>query len=65
LCKVYSKSNSLLGNIIICDLVLFNDVSIFEIKTDMRTILNEYEIPAKINIVDEIIINENGKISRK
>jgi len=65
LCKVYSKSNSLLGNIIICDLALFNDVSIFEIKTDMKTILNEYEIPAKINIVDEIIINENGKISRK
>jgi hypothetical protein len=31
----------------------------------MKTILNEYEIPAKINIVDEIIINENGKISRK
>jgi acyl-coenzyme A synthetase/AMP-(fatty) acid ligase len=65
LCKVYSKSNSLLGNIVVCNLVLLDDVSIFQIKTDMKTILNDYEIPSKINIVDEIIINENGKISRK
>lgn len=65
LCKVYSKSNSLLGNIILCDLVLLNDVSIFEIKSDMKNNLNDYEVPAKINIVDEIKINENGKISRK
>jgi len=65
LCKVYSKSNSLLGNIIMCDLVLLNDISIFEIKNSMRDVINDYEVPSKINIVDEIIINENGKISRK
>lgn len=65
LCKVYSKSNSLLGNIVVCDLVLVDNVSVFQIKTDMKRILNDYEIPAKINIVDEITINENGKISRK
>ena len=65
LCKVHSKSNSLLGNIIICDLVILNDISIFEIKNSIRTVVNDYEVPSKINIVDEIIINENGKISRK
>jgi acyl-coenzyme A synthetase/AMP-(fatty) acid ligase len=65
LCKVYSKSNSLLGNIIMCDLVLLNNISIFEIKNSMRGVINDYEVPSKINIVDEIIINENGKISRK
>jgi acyl-coenzyme A synthetase/AMP-(fatty) acid ligase len=65
LCKVYSKSNSLLGNIIMCDLVLLSDISIFEIKNSMRSVINDYEVPSKINIVDEIIINENGKISRK
>ena len=65
LCKVYSKSNSLLGNIIMCDLVLLNNISIFEIKNSMRGVVNDYEVPSKINIVDEIIINENGKISRK
>jgi acyl-coenzyme A synthetase/AMP-(fatty) acid ligase len=65
LCKVYSKSNSLLGNIIICDLVILNDISIFEIKNNIRKIVNDYEVPSKINIVDEIKINENGKISRK
>jgi hypothetical protein len=31
----------------------------------MRGVINDYEVPSKINIVDEIIINENGKISRK
>jgi len=65
LCKVYSKSNSLLGNIIMCDLVLLSDISIFEIKNSMRSVINDYEVPSKINIVEEIIINENGKISRK
>lgn len=65
LCKVYSKSNSLLGNIIVCDLILLYDISVFEIKNSMRGVMNDYEIPSKINIVDEIIINENGKISRK
>lgn len=65
ICKVYYKSNSLLGNIIICDLVLKSDIKIFDIKKDMKNILNEYEIPTKINIVTEIEINENGKIARK
>jgi acyl-coenzyme A synthetase/AMP-(fatty) acid ligase len=65
ICKVYSKSNSLLGNIVVCDLVLTKDIKIFDIKTDMKLILNDYEVPTKINIVDEITINENGKISRK
>lgn len=65
LCKVYSKSNSLLGNILFCDLVISKNISIFDIKKDMKGILNEYEVPSKINIVDELIINESGKISRK
>jgi acyl-coenzyme A synthetase/AMP-(fatty) acid ligase len=65
ICKVHSKSNSLLGNVVVCDLVLIKDIKIFDIKTDMKLILNDYEVPTKINIVDEILINENGKISRK
>jgi acyl-coenzyme A synthetase/AMP-(fatty) acid ligase len=65
ICKVYSKSNSLLGNVVVCDLVLIKDIKIFDIKTDIKLILNDYEVPTKINIVDEILINENGKISRK
>lgn len=65
LCKVYSKPNSLLGNIIMCDLVLSKNMSIFEIKNSMKCVINDYEVPSKINIVSEILINENGKISRK
>jgi acyl-CoA synthetase (AMP-forming)/AMP-acid ligase II len=48
-----------------CDLVLLNNISIFEIKNSIRGVVHDYEVPSKINIVDEIIINENGKISRK
>jgi acyl-coenzyme A synthetase/AMP-(fatty) acid ligase len=65
LSNVYSKSNSILGNILVCDVVLFVSKTVADIKKDIRTLLNDYEIPTKINIVDEIKINENGKISRK
>jgi acyl-coenzyme A synthetase/AMP-(fatty) acid ligase len=65
LSNVYSKSNSILGNILVCDIVLFVYKSVADIKTDIKRLLNEYEVPTKINIVDEIKINENGKISRK
>ncbi len=65
LCKVYSKPNSLLGNIIICDLVLSSGIPIVEIKSNLKSILNDYEVPSKINIVSQIEINESGKISRK
>jgi acyl-CoA synthetase (AMP-forming)/AMP-acid ligase II len=38
---------------------------VVEIKSDIKKILNDYEVPTKINIVDEIKITENGKIERK
>jgi acyl-coenzyme A synthetase/AMP-(fatty) acid ligase len=65
ICKVYSKKNSVLGDAILCDLVLTRDVKVSSIKNDLKTILNHYEIPIKVNIVDTVKINENGKISRK
>jgi acyl-coenzyme A synthetase/AMP-(fatty) acid ligase len=67
LCNVYSKSNSILGNILVCDVVLNSAYSknIADIKSDIKEILNDYEVPTKINIVDEIKITENGKIERK
>lgn len=65
LCKVYSKPNSLLGNIIVCDIVPSSEITILEIKNSLKSILNDYEVPSKINLVKEIEINENGKISRK
>jgi acyl-coenzyme A synthetase/AMP-(fatty) acid ligase len=67
LCNVYSKSNSILGTIIVCDVVIKSQYSknVVEIKSDIKKILNDYEVPTKINIVDEIKITENGKIERK
>jgi acyl-coenzyme A synthetase/AMP-(fatty) acid ligase len=67
LCNVYSKSNSILGTIIVCDVVIKSEYSknVADIKSDIKKILNDYEVPTKINIVDEIKITENGKIERK
>lgn len=67
ICKVYSKSNSILGNIVICDIVLNDNIvkAVYEIKKDISTVLNDYEVPTKINLVDSIKINDSGKIDRK
>jgi len=64
LCKVYAKESSVLGNILLCDLVLNRDVVLLEIKQFFQKQLKRFEIPAKINIVKSIELNENGKIKR-
>lgn len=62
---VYSKKNSVTGNILYCDIVL-NDKSITkaDIKKTLLSSLEKYEIPSIINFVDELKINESNKISR-
>ena len=64
LCKVSSKPSSVLGNALICDMVLQENIKIAEIKKSLRSLLEKHEIPSKINIVELIEINENGKIKR-
>ena len=64
LCKVSSKPSSVLGNALICDIVLQNNIEIIEIKKRLRSLLEKHEIPSKINLVELIEINENGKIKR-
>lgn len=65
-CRVYGRKNSVLGNLVQADLMLKRDVNIKDIKNDLsRLIKSKYEIPAKINIVDEISLNSNNKISRQ
>jgi acyl-coenzyme A synthetase/AMP-(fatty) acid ligase len=65
LCKIYSKKNSVLGNIIICEIVP-NDNFINEEKSKelLKSTLEKYEVPTKIKYVKSIEINENGKIKR-
>jgi acyl-coenzyme A synthetase/AMP-(fatty) acid ligase len=63
-CRVYSEENSVLGNILCCEIVQNGEVNIRELKSEMRGMLEKYEIPSKIRFVKSIEINENGKIKR-
>ena len=61
-CHVYSRKNSVNGNIICSDIVLKNkNIEKSQIKNDLKEFLNRYEIPAIINFVDNIKINNNMK----
>ena len=62
---VYGKNNSIMGTVVIADIVLKNNVDKNTIKKDLEKTLNKYEIPLKINIVDHIGLNSTGKIIRK
>lgn len=62
---VYGKNNSIMGTVVIADIVLKNNVDKNTIKKDLEKNLNKYEIPLKINIVDHIDLNSTGKIIRK
>ena len=62
---VYSKENSVMGNIVIADIVLKYEVDKSKINFDLQKKLDKYETPLKINIVKEIEINSTGKIIRK
>lgn len=62
---VYSVKNSLMGSVISTDIVLKRDKTIKEIKMDLKSILNSYEVPIKINLVDKLETNTTGKIVRK
>ena len=62
---VYGKNNSIMGTVVIADIVLKKNVDKNTIKKDLEKNLNKYEIPLKINIVDHIDLNSTGKIIRK
>ena len=62
---VYGKKNSVMGMIVAVDVVLNTNIAVKQIKNDLIEKLNQYEIPLKINIVDTIEINSNGKLIRK
>jgi acyl-CoA synthetase (AMP-forming)/AMP-acid ligase II len=62
---VYSKKNSVLGNIILCDVVT-SDLLIREstIRNFLKEKLQEYKIPRVIRFVNELEITRTGKIKR-
>ncbi|MDA8934594.1 AMP-binding protein [Flavobacteriales bacterium] len=64
ICRVYSKVNSILGNILFCELILNDSISLKEVKLNIKNILEKYEVPTKIISVNNLELNENGKIKR-
>lgn len=59
---VYSRKNSMTGNIICADIILKdNSITKNKIKNDLNVFLNKHEIPIIINLVKEIKINQNMK----
>jgi acyl-coenzyme A synthetase/AMP-(fatty) acid ligase len=62
---VYGRQNSVMGGMVVADVILNTNVEVSQIKKDLSKKLNKYEIPLKINIVDTISTNSNGKLVRK
>jgi len=64
-CSVYSKRNSVLGNIIMCDVVLKEkSISEQDIHKFLSSKLQPFKIPRIINIVEEIKTTRTGKVQR-
>jgi acyl-coenzyme A synthetase/AMP-(fatty) acid ligase len=63
---VYSKSNSILGTILCCDLILDTEKIISEkqIRTILQLKLQEYKIPRIFNFVNELNTTRTGKLKR-
>lgn len=61
---VFSKKNSVIGNILCCNIILTQPKTKVEVKGDLNKVLEKYEVPTIINFVDTIDVNENMKISR-
>lgn len=63
--RVYSKSNSVLGNVICCELVCVNkQLSESSIRTFLQSKIQEFKIPRVFRFVDELSTTRTGKIKR-
>jgi len=63
--RVYSKSNSVLGNIVCCELVRDNEqLNEVSIRTFLQSKIQEFKIPRIIRFVDELSTTRTGKIKR-
>ena len=63
--KVYSRKNSLTGNLLFCDIVIsMKNLNIQTINQILRSRLPKYKVPSIINIVNSIDLTQSGKINR-
>ncbi|GCD78812.1 AMP-binding protein [Schleiferia thermophila] len=62
--KVYSKQNSIIGNIICADVILLKDKKCTEseIRKILKDHLQEYKIPRVIRMVEKLDVTRSGKL---
>ncbi len=63
---VYGKANSILGNVLIAEVQLENDVEItdIEIRKKLKQQLQDFKIPRKIIFVETFSLTRTGKLKR-
>lgn len=61
---VYAIDNSILGKIIVAEIITSIEYSKKEFKTLLKDSLPNYKIPTKINFVEELEVTRTGKIKR-
>jgi acyl-coenzyme A synthetase/AMP-(fatty) acid ligase len=63
--RVYSKSNSVLGNIICCEVVAnSNQITESSIRVFLQSKIQEFKIPRIIRFVEELSTTRTGKLKR-
>jgi acyl-coenzyme A synthetase/AMP-(fatty) acid ligase len=66
-CKVYGKKNSVLGNILLCDLVWKDESPFSEPQTRqwLESKLQPFKVPRIFQIVEKLNVTATGKLERK
>lgn len=62
--RVYSKKNSILGNLIIADVVSTINLNEKELRTFLEKRLQSFKVPRIIKFVDKIELTRTGKLKR-
>lgn len=64
--RIYAKNNRILGNIICCEVVNFDEADVKEsdIRQFLQSRIQEYKIPRMIKFVSHINVTKTGKASR-
>lgn len=63
---VYGRSNSILGNIVIAEVKLVEGAALtdLEIRKVLASLLQDFKVPRKIQIVNELSMTRTGKLKR-
>jgi acyl-coenzyme A synthetase/AMP-(fatty) acid ligase len=63
-CRVYGIKNSVMGNIVVADVVATENIKEKDLRLYLNSILQPFKVPRIINFVDSIKVTRSGKIKR-